>query len=1084
MAGNKFATMLRRNNNKMVVILVYAVLEWVLIVLLLFNSLFSYLITKFAESVGLKPPCLWCSRVDQVLQPGKSTNLLKDLLCETHAAEISKLGYCSNHRRLTETESMCVDCLASRPNHHENSLGKRHKISFVSWESHENGESKNIKKCSCCNESLSSQIYPPYLLMNPSWGDENFTSKGSLIVESIDDEKEGDREKNGEDHDHEDEGIRDEHHTFSDIESFILREVAEDRSSSFSNLHSDGKDAEKEEKDDLIITELDPSGADNFIHQLVDTSITEASLLEDRSLELINMYFEDYVVCDTHRLTPVTLIDSITYMNFESSCKLDEDLGENEQKIQTFATKSPIDAQLSILEEASLLKMDNNAEKTSMREFESLDTSMTSLANFIVFDFEELRQSSVLEVQTQRITSEEAQISPNEDNNFDTALEEQDNKQVDLPRSQEPVYFYESTQEDGSSSSGDDAEIQNAFGEFIAQNNLSKSESLSNGDNNIDTNMEEPYNTAGFDLSLSQEPVGLCDCTDEDESSTSDDDNDDDDIEVQNAFDEFIAQNNLNNFPILSNGDNNVESATEKPAYTPQENLTPSEDLASSCQCIAEDQSSTSEDDTEDPGAFCKFIAHNNLGPDKTGANNNEYAEMVEETISVEEKSYQMSKCLESYEAEEDKLPETPRFVNGLHKKSMLFEKRESGGEESLDGSVASEVECGDPVLTIDRLKTALKAERTALGATYQELEEERSASAIATNQTMAMITRLQEEKAAMQMEALQYQRMMEEQAEYDQEALQLLNELMVKREKEKQELEKELEEYRQKVMDYESKERLRVLQRMKDGSVRSRDPCSCSCSNVDYADDHELSIDLKRETRDEDNCCEENSHNNTTADTVSNLEDMALDCVNHISVLDNSLAEFEEERASILDQLKALEEKIISLEDNEEFLDDINLIEHSSTYDENGLNEKCNFSSPEDNMYPNGFSDEKHSPKRTMGPLAKRLLPYLDAADNEAREEEANSFDTQLEPESADMQNSVHIQEMDSMKVSIEEEVDRVYERLQALETDREFLKHCVGSVQNGDKGVDLLQEILQHLRDLKTVEHRLQNLGNDPLE
>ena len=89
-------------------------------------------------------------------------------------------------------------------------------------------------------------------------------------------------------------------------------------------------------------------------------------------------------------------------------------------------------------------------------------------------------------------------------------------------------------------------------------------------------------------------------------------------------------------------------------------------------------------------------------------------------------------------------------------------------------------------VLTINLLKTALKTERRALSAVYQELEEERSASAVAANQTMAMITRLQEEKAAMQMEALQYQRMMEEQSEYDQEALQLLNELMMKREKEK----------------------------------------------------------------------------------------------------------------------------------------------------------------------------------------------------------------------------------------------------------------------------------------------------------
>lgn len=46
----------------------------------------------------------------------------------------------------------------------------------------------------------------------------------------------------------------------------------------------------------------------------------------------------------------------------------------------------------------------------------------------------------------------------------------------------------------------------------------------------------------------------------------------------------------------------------------------------------------------------------------------------------------------------------------------------------------------------------------------------------MAAYNAMAMITRLQAEKAAVQMEALQYQRMMEEQAEYDQEILQEMN--------------------------------------------------------------------------------------------------------------------------------------------------------------------------------------------------------------------------------------------------------------------------------------------------------------------
>ncbi|KAG2305483.1 hypothetical protein Bca52824_034134 [Brassica carinata] len=61
----------------------------------------------------------------------------------------------------------------------------------------------------------------------------------------------------------------------------------------------------------------------------------------------------------------------------------------------------------------------------------------------------------------------------------------------------------------------------------------------------------------------------------------------------------------------------------------------------------------------------------------------------------------------------------------------------------------------------------------------------------------MAMITRLQEEKALFQMEALQNLRMMEEQAEYDMEAIQKLNDLLVEKEKLIQDLEAEIEYFR-----------------------------------------------------------------------------------------------------------------------------------------------------------------------------------------------------------------------------------------------------------------------------------------------
>ncbi|CAA7051582.1 unnamed protein product [Microthlaspi erraticum] len=335
-------------------------------------------------------------------------------------------------------------------------------------------------------------------------------------------------------------------------------------------------------------------------------------------------------------------------------------------------------------------------------------------------------------------------------------------------------------------------------------------------------------------------------------------------------------------------------------------------------------------------------------------------------------------------------LPQTPTNTL-LHKKLHFLANNES--EDAGDGRVAvvSEMDGGDPVRTIERLRETVRAEQEALRGLYAELEEERSASAIAANQTMAMITRLQEEKAKVQMEALQYQRMMEEQAEYDQEALQLLNHLMVKREKEKEVLQRELEVYREKVLEYE-KNKIRTTK--------------SHCEAVDDDDDDD-------DDKNEDNASE----------TDVDLEKITLDCVKHMSMLDESLSEFEEERLVILDQLKVLEDRLVTMQDNE------SPGEFSNSYEDEGV---------------------------TMASMAKSLLPLLDAA-----EDESEDGYQELLPESSERE-----------KLEIIKQVDSVYERLQVLETDGEFLKNCMSSEKKGDKGTDLLQDILQHLRDLRTIE------------
>ncbi|XP_010453837.1 PREDICTED: myosin-binding protein 3-like [Camelina sativa] len=355
--------------------------------------------------------------------------------------------------------------------------------------------------------------------------------------------------------------------------------------------------------------------------------------------------------------------------------------------------------------------------------------------------------------------------------------------------------------------------------------------------------------------------------------------------------------------------------------------------------------------------------------------------------------------------------PETPTSVSTLFNKKLLFLARnEYAGDESV---LVSEMDGGDPLKTIERLRETVRAEQEALRDLYAELEEERSASAISANQTMAMITRLQEEKAKVQMEALQYQRMMEEQAEYDQEALQLLNHLMVKREKEKEQLQRELEVYREKVLEYESKATNKI---------------TITKNNGEAADD-----DGKKE---------ENGEEDTSSETDVDLEKITLDCVQHMSILGESLSEFEEERLVILDQLRVLEDRLVTMQDNDQSAED------------------PKFSGEFSNSYDQEESYSEHE-GQTMASMAKSLLPLLDSAENESEDgyqELAESVEKNFGSESE--------------KLEIIKQVDSVYERLQVLETDGEFLKNCMSSAKKGDKGTDILKDILQHLRDLRTIE------------
>lgn len=417
----------------------------------------------------------------------------------------------------------------------------------------------------------------------------------------------------------------------------------------------------------------------------------------------------------------------------------------------------------------------------------------------------------------------------------------------------------------------------------------------------------------------------------------------------------------------------------------------------------------------------------------------------------------------ERNEVEEDKAPETPTNAAAaqLSDRMFLLERKRSLSL-SLDGSVASEMEGGEPS-TVDQLKSALQAERKALGALYAELEEERSAAAIAASQTMAMINRLQEEKAAMQMEALQYQRMMEEQSEYDQEALQLLNELVTKREREKQELERELELFRQKVQRYEDKERRRMASFKANGGSPTGSGTSLSSSGED-SDGHS------------DDCCElgespdgSNVEMSEPDAALSSVRDQ--DSTKHLVALDDSLTYFEMERLSILEELKTLEERLFTLED-----DDVTANANAGhSFGDTDLSADV-LHSPEYIL----TGDKARCRGRTSISRGKSLLPLFDAVGDETCEQMPSTRVGEADQADDSATKPVSVLAKEQERLAIIEEVDHVYERLQALEADKEFLRHCIKSLKKGDKGMDLLQEILQHLRDLRNVELHVKNAGD----
>ncbi|KAK7337923.1 hypothetical protein VNO77_18515 [Canavalia gladiata] len=357
--------------------------------------------------------------------------------------------------------------------------------------------------------------------------------------------------------------------------------------------------------------------------------------------------------------------------------------------------------------------------------------------------------------------------------------------------------------------------------------------------------------------------------------------------------------------------------------------------------------------------------------------------------------------------------------------KMISLERNESG--LSLDGSIVSEIE-GESA--VDRLKRQVDHDKKHLSALYKELEEERNASAVAANQALAMITRLQEEKATLHMEALQYLRMMDEQSEYETEALQKANDLLSEKEKEIEELESKLEFYRKKFSD-ES-----VLENMVETNSEMKvkdiglDHSQCTCIEKDESF-HGKSV--------------------TENTNISGKDDVLPPSLEkeNVQSVENSPLEFQDERQYISQRLKKLEKQVYFFLNIHQSKDSwLNSENHDKDSPENC--EKL-----DDNLLMQDNVSSLKLNSAAMGDDSSSKEPLVCKKNGELG---YNGDSSPVLCGNNDLASAGSL-------------VLDFIGRLQVLESDLSFLEHTINLLSNGEEGLKLLQEIADHLQQLRQI-------------
>ncbi|XP_009148133.1 myosin-binding protein 1 isoform X1 [Brassica rapa] len=809
--------------------------EWLLILMLFINSIFSYLITKFADYSDLQSPCLMCSSLDHIL--GRRTKHLKkshwDMVCSKHKTEISSLVYCHAHGKLVDVRGMCEACLFSFATTNKSNaetyrllVGKLGEDSSSFGGRSKSDPNTGRRYCTCCNQ----------LWMMPQqtgFNDQEVVAKPVTlpkirVVSSLRTGKQSNTPKKSVSFNH-----------LPDV-GYTELKVHSDTESEAVFSEDEGVVAFKE-KDDHKFQNVDLE-TPRVITLPYDMATDKLLDLDFPSQEIGLRSYDSFFPETSEKVLKEKEMSSLDSLFFSDSAAV---LKEKEDLIHFQDVSLTPDASM---EETELVPVNVVPEETSKKvlkeeEVPSLDSIFFSLRSTEPFAAvsKETEFVSLRDIISTSSAAAEALLMREAEGDLVQLLDlslTQDSKERPADASVEEAGLI--CLNDATSTTSSDAAETPEGDVLMGETVLKEKEDLVHPQ---DVCLGEDFEVNPADALMEKtELLCLNDLT----STSSDASETPEDILKgseqmplhDTSPDEVPESFTTNETPVETSKERDTSQddiASLEPEYvvvSPSKSAQSMPEEDSTEDCVSEDKetketmaSQTEAAPVSESASFnsMSVAADTNLGsgelldladtynsiPHNEGSSNDGEAHiehwMKKDTSRVSEDLKTLLTHISSSRGIELLSPRgiSPKISTDQETKDLdldmqlLIQKRMLERNESnlsLEEVSVSEIE-GES--ESDRLKRQVDYDRKLLTGLYKELEEERSASAVATNQAMAMITRLQEEKALFQMEALQNLRMMEEQAEYDMEAIQKLNDLLVDKEKLIQDLEAEIEYFR-----------------------------------------------------------------------------------------------------------------------------------------------------------------------------------------------------------------------------------------------------------------------------------------------